>query len=245
MEEKSLRGPLALSVSFGSILAALWLMGFWGAFDVSIFEFADLTDVLKLALYPAAGSFLLLFLAIGMVELFDKKAPAARHDAETLVKLQHQSERRVKVVVAISAALLLLVLTLVPEPSKWFLMTVIAGVGGAPVIDRVVPHTWVSHKRLRSPLLIGILLVPGMAFVFGREHGFGVKNGNADAFVDIERSELALKVLPGKPVAYLGHIGEFFVMYETSTGTVVFISAKEHAKLFLQHNPRHVMRVLG
>ena len=134
---------------------------------------------------------------------------------------------------------------LIPEPINWLFVAIFATVLGMPVAEKVLPKTWIPDRKIRPLVIIVLLFAPGMAFSFGRTHAYWIKAGNADAIVDIARSELPVTGDARNPVAYLGHIGSFFALYETRTGTVVLIAANDKSKLFLQHNPRHVMRVLG
>ncbi len=50
-EEKQL--PLiSLIVPYGIIVSSLYLFGYWSAFDINVFHYAALSDVIKLAIYP-------------------------------------------------------------------------------------------------------------------------------------------------------------------------------------------------
>ena len=90
MEEKLSGKLIGVALSFTTILASLYLLGFWSAFDIAILEFADFTDAVKLALYPALGSFLLLFMALGIAQMLDRDPPPVKLDAETAAKLRRQ-----------------------------------------------------------------------------------------------------------------------------------------------------------
>ena len=245
MEEKLSGKLIGVALSFTTILASLYLLGFWSAFDIAILEFADFTDAVKLALYPALGSFLLLFMALGIAQMFDRDPPPVKLDAETAAKLRRQAARRHRVLLLSCALLLLVAVTMIPEPINWLFVAIFAAVLGMPVAEKVLPKTWVPDRKIRPLVIIVLLFAPGMAFSFGRTHAYWIKAGNADAIVDIARSELPVTGDVNNPVAYLGHIGSFFALYETRTRAVVLIAANDKSKLFLQHNPRHVMRVLG
>jgi hypothetical protein len=76
--------------------------------------------MVKLAIYPALGSFLLLVMAIGFAQLFSRDRATQNQDPETLAKNRKRGERRYRILMAIRALLLLACITLVPEPWQWF-----------------------------------------------------------------------------------------------------------------------------
>jgi len=182
---------------------------------------------------------------LGLAVLFDHDLPPVKRDTEALAKVRRQGERRYRILALISAFLLLVALTFGPEPGKWFLIAVFAAVLGIPVADKLVPQSWIADRRLRTFLIIGMLLGPGMAFLAGREHAHSIKVGNAETLVDVARSQLPLALESQKPVAYLGHVGEFFLLYESATESVIVISAKEGPKLVLRRNPRYRWNPFG
>jgi hypothetical protein len=104
---------------------------------------------------------------------------------------------------------------------------------------------WVPDRRVRDALAMAIIFIPALFFSKGRVDAYWIKHGNADALVDIARSQLPLNASEEYPVAYLGHLGEFFILYETATRSVVLIPANGSSRLCLKHNQRHVMRFLA
>ncbi|ONN67869.1 hypothetical protein [Herbaspirillum sp. VT-16-41] len=55
----------ALLAAYAVSISALYLLGFWGAFQLNIMQYAALSDLVKLAAFPLAATFLLNL--VGMV----------------------------------------------------------------------------------------------------------------------------------------------------------------------------------
>ena len=77
----------------------------------------------------------------------------------------------------------------------------------------------------------------GLAFYNGNLAAQAIKNGNGHQLVDVDRSRLPLKSDENNPVTLLGHLSEYFVLYESATQNVVFIRTKDDSPLFLRPNP--------
>ena len=89
------------------------------------------------------------------------------------------------------------------------------------------------NPRFRATVLFMSLFLPTMGFALGRQQAYLVKTGAADQFVDVERSRLLLTAEGKNQVAYLGLLGNLYVLREGKTGHIVFVKQRDDSPLFL------------
>ncbi len=56
--------------------------------------------------------------------------------------------------------------------------------------------------------------------------------------MDIERSKISLNTSESSLVMYLGFLGGYFVLYETTTDSLILVKEKGDAPLVLRRNPK-------
>jgi hypothetical protein len=93
--------------------------------------------------------------------------------------------------------------------------------------------SYVPNPRLRAAVLFCLFLIPAVSFTTGEDAGHRIKDGHGSLIVDIVRSKLSLDSSENKPVAYIGHLGEYFALYEATSQSVVFVKLKDDSPLFL------------
>jgi hypothetical protein len=70
--------------------------------------------------------------------------------------------------------------------------------------------------------VMGLALTPALGTLAA--FGYQATHGNAEHFVDVRRSGLKLTADEQHPVAYLGHLGDHFVLYESVVRSLVLIA---------------------
>ena len=61
---------LFLIAPYGISVSTLYLLGYWGTFEINIFEYADISDILKISVYQLVILGFSLSLSIIIAELF-------------------------------------------------------------------------------------------------------------------------------------------------------------------------------
>lgn len=62
-----------------------------------------------------------------------------------------------------------------------------------------------------------MILLIGFAFAAGRSAAHRIKLGQVETLVDVQRSRVPVVLDTTAPVVYLGHIGDYFAVYELRT----------------------------
>ncbi len=76
-----------------------------------------------------------------------------------------------------------------------------------------------------------------MSFAHGRLDAFYVKTGASGQFVDVVRSKLPIENDENNRVAYLGYLGNVYVLREARTGQLVLVKQSDDSPLFLSSKP--------
>jgi hypothetical protein len=140
--------------------------------------------------------------------------------------------------IALQIAIAILVATFAPEPGKWFIVAFLVALLSEPLthVERIVEL--VPNPQARSITLFLLLLLPTISFAYGRQQAFLVKTGASEQFVDVARSKLPLASDAKNPVAYLGFLGNVYVLREAKTGQIIFVKQRDDSPLFLAPKPQ-------
>lgn len=196
--------------------------------------------MLSYALYPFLGT--LVFFGIGYasgglrVKLFP---PTIGEDTRVvLFTIKHWNG-----LLALNVLMAVLIVTFAPEPLKWFLLTI-------PLIfvmrtfDQLGYFmTLIPNPRARSAVLYAVPFLALCVFAQGRLNGYQVLDGRAPLVVDVRASGLQLLSDGDHPVSYVGHISDFFVLYESSERGLVILKTDKIGSLVLVNNPKTERRV--
>jgi hypothetical protein len=244
MDEYSLRRLLYFAGLYAFIPTVLYLFGYWGSFSLNIFDFLGPTDLLMQALYPFLASILAVLLSffIGHMAsravtffigvMADRESPLS-----SSLRLIESFSKFKSVVMLLAAIFILYIIVLVPDPIKGFLLLVPVlifslAVMGSDYFDALVPD-----KQVRFGVIPLLLVIPFLAFAYGRSTGYEVLTGHSPLAVNVEASGLKLHADRAHPVAYVGHVSDFFILYESSDAHLVFLKEGEINSLVLVENP--------
>lgn len=73
MDEIPYKKYIAIVIPYAGLVSTLYLLGYWGSFNVNILEYVGLQDLIKLALFPFLGAFIMLLIVYGMQEIIQWK----------------------------------------------------------------------------------------------------------------------------------------------------------------------------
>jgi hypothetical protein len=85
----------------------------------------------------------------------------------------------------------------------------------------------------RSAILNLLLFLPTFSFAVGRWDAYLIKAGASEQYVDIARSRLPLDSDSKNQVAYLGFLGNVYVLREAKTGDIVLVRQRDDSPIFL------------
>jgi hypothetical protein len=236
MNEIPYKKYLAFAVPYSIAVSLLYLFGYWGFFRINVLEFVGFDDIAKLALYPLLGALLSLLagFATSQVLLGDRFPPGGGAHSRIGQFVQKHEQR----LIAVNILLVLISAFFLPVPGKWFVVTVLVAFFSMPMTDLDYFIALIPNPRLRGTILSLFISVAAAAFAFGNYDAHIVKTGYGKTIVDMERSKMSLRTSESSPVMYLGFIGGYFVLYETTTDSLILVKEKGDAPLVLRRNPK-------
>ncbi len=222
---------VAIGVPYLVAVGACYLFGYWGAFRINVLEYISFADVAKIALYPLIVSVGFIFVGVALPELACGASLRSGGGRETVI-----GQFILRYIRFFVIGIIFIIITLAifgPEPHKW---QTIAGLlclfsiwlANSEKVIEIIPDA-----KFRNILIFLLVALPTFGFAYGRTDAYFVKKGYADNFIDIARSNLPLIDDGKNRVAYLGLLGNLYVLREGKTGHIVFVKQRDDSPLFL------------
>lgn len=226
---------VAIAIPYLIAVGACYLFGYWGAFHINVLEYISFTDVAKLAVYPLMAS--LVFALAGVIFAELVHSPHFPPGGGNNSKVGMFGLKYWRLLVGLQIVIAALVAIYAPEPGKWFVVAMIVGLLGTPLTHVEMLIEIFPNPRVRATTMFLVLLLPAISFAYGRQEAYLVKTGASEQFVDIARSKLSLAGDDKSPVAYLGFLGNVYVLREGKTGQIVLVKPREDSPMFLVSKP--------
>jgi len=230
-----IRDIIAIGVPYLIAVSACYLFGYWGTFHINALEFISFADIAKLAIYPLVIS--LGFFFIGLLTSQLVLAPFFPPGGGASSVIGKAGITHWRILVFGEVFLITVVYFFVPEPTKWLVIAMLAGPLSIPLthLDKVIQ--FVPDPSTRATFLFLVVLLPPLSFAEGRQDAFKVKANSAAQFVDVSRSQLPLTSDEKNPVAYLGYLGNVYILRESKTGQIIIVKQHDDHPLFLSPKP--------
>ncbi len=211
---------LSFVAPYAILVSVLYLLGYWGVFGINIFEYANLTDILKVAIYQLSyyGSFLVI---TGLIfhfytgEILKPGAGAGTPEGKFLNK--HK-----KLIFSIFLVLALYVALFTNHSARWFLSTciLIPFVGAFASKITVLDHIITNHS-FRTMIVTFIIQIPIYAFGWGNVSGVSAKT-NENNTVIINQS---------KSYQNLGVAGSYIFLWDKNSSEMLIKPLSEIKEL--------------
>lgn len=228
---------LAFAAAYMMLVGACYLAGYWGSFQINVFEFISFSDVVKLAVFPLMPFLIGLFVGVFFFQLW------SLGDASGLEISNRERRRsgfqlpRLFLLVVISCVVLLIVFSPMigkfwpPLPSG--LIAFFVGLLAIPLsyVDEFIEM--LPNRDVRLVALFLFLFVPPVSWSYGVWRAHTVKTGAAELFMDVSRLQLFIESDPKIRLAYLGLLGDLYVLRESQSGKIVFLKKSVDTPLFL------------
>jgi hypothetical protein len=227
------------------VVSGLYLFGYGGRFGLNVLEYIGVGDIVSHALMPflAAIAFAVLGFAISAVTHDDRMdrlfPPGGSEAASARFVRRHWRPFAALYLVAIG-----FVAMLGPEPWRWYLVVLLT----FPLATLLTHHdlliALMPDPVVRGRMLTLLLAVATFSFAQGRVQADLVLNGAGPLLVDVAGSGLTLKSDAVHPVSYVGHVADFFVLYDSAQSQIVILNAQRVNSLALTKNPKAVFPTL-
>jgi len=231
-----LKEIIAAAIPYFVAVAAAYLFGYWGSFNINILEYVSLADLAKLSVYPLLASLVFILVGILISELL--LAPSMPPGGGANSVIGRLGRRFWRLLLTIQVILIIVVGIFGREPWRWFAVATLVAFFSTPLshvewfIDRV------PHPRVRATAFFLLLFLPGISFAYGRLDAFLIKDGRPTNIVDVGRSGLSLADDLKHPVSYLGFVGGTYVLFESRSGQVVFLKQQDGTPLYVTPKQR-------
>lgn len=230
-----IRDVIAVGVPYLIAVGACYMFGYWGAFHINVLEFISFADVAKLAIYPLVASLVFFIAGVLVSELVF--SPCLPPGGGASSKVGQFGQKHWRWFVAIPICIAVAGAIYGREPWKWLAVAMLLSPLSIPLahlekLIEVIPNPHARHTTLYL-----LLLLPMMSFVHGRLDAFYVKTGASGQFVDVVRSKLPIENDENNRVAYLGYLGNVYVLREAKTGQLVLVKQSDDSPLFLSSKP--------
>ena len=207
---------LSLIAPYAIVVSVLCLLGYWGVFGINIFEYADLSDIIKVSVYQLAyyGAFLVISALLTHFYLSDVLEPGSLADTPEAKFLKKYE----KFIFSFFIVASLYVALFTSHPSRWFLATCIimpfvgAFSSRTNFLDQIIPH-----PMLRATIVTLLIQIPLFSFGWGNLSAVTAKN-SSDNEVIINRSE---------SFQYLGVAGSRIFLWDKGSSEVIIRPLEE------------------
>lgn len=217
------------------MVGACYQFGYWGSFHVNPLEFISITDVGKLAVYPLVVTFacILSGILIGKLLIITHYPPGAGADTPIGRKLNKHRTWLAASLILIAAN----VAIFFTRPEKWLVVAALigplsTGIGNLDSLIKVLPNA-----GMRYSILSVIVLLPIFSIYQGSRQAHDIKDNRPAQFVDVVRSKLPIESDEKHSVAYLGYLGNVYILREGKTGQLIFVKQRDDSPLFLSVTP--------
>lgn len=224
------------------MVTALYLFGYWGSFGLNVLEYIGIGDIVSHALMPFLAS--IVSLAFGAALSTISRGPSAPPPPPEVVNTIKFVQTYWRPLAILDGFAIALVLGLAPEPERWFLAIIL-------IIPLTAMPTYLDffidllpNPSVRSSVIGLSILLAALAFAEGRLQADHIVKGTGPLLVDVVGSGLQLKSDAAHPVSYVGHIEDFFVLYDSEQSQVVILNAQKVTSLTLLENPKAAPDVL-
>lgn len=235
MPDKSFTKILSLTAPYGVLIAILYLLGFWGAFHLNIFEFLSLSDLLMLSIKPLLSSFFPLLIGVASAKILLPSLPPGGGNDTTVGRFGLKHWRYFLG--------LLFIISIIPiifsnNPLIWrvaFILIIFP-------LSTLLTHfdyfiELIPNPSARAIILMLLLYFPGHSFIEGRLNANAILEGNAEYIVDAQASNILFDAEKFGPLSYIGYVAGRYILYDNSFKKTIFVNANSKELLVLKHNP--------
>jgi hypothetical protein len=236
VDDLKLNKILWIASGYALVVAALYLWGYWESFGLNFLEYIGFGDMLRYALIP----FLISMASVALGFTFsairnDDRLPPGGGADTSIGRFGRQYWRPLVELYLVTTVAIAL---FGPEPWRWYLVAVLL-----MWLTVVLTHldyfiNLMPNPRVRANILQFGVFIAAMAFAQGRFEAYLVLRGRGPLLVDVVDSGVQLQSSEDHPVSYLGHLADFFVLYESARSHLVVLNQQKLNSLVLLQNPK-------
>ena len=237
MDDLKFSRSLWIAGAYTLVVTSLYLFGYWGRFGLNVLEFIGIGDIVSHALMPFLAS--IAFAVLGFViSTVDPRRDLFPPGGGANNRIERFGRAHWRLLLTLDLWALALVAIFGPEPLRWFLVIIFI----VPVATALTHLDFLiaamPSPSVRAFVLDFSLMIAASAFAVGRLQADSLLKGAGPLLVDVVGSSLQLKSDASHPVSYVGHVADFFVLYDSAQSQVVILNAQKVNSLVLTKNPK-------
>src|SRR6266853_1659223 len=221
-------------------VSALYNFSFWSSFDVNVFQYTDLTDLLKLALWPLLG----VILAISVGALFDTLLGRDRRDLPA-AKASRTPWQEIRAIANTFPEVALIAVMMIGmfiaevahgNPARWVTGAILVGfVSFIPVVKTNFGITNIP-KPVHTRILFFLTMLSFIAFGLGKQNAENVRKGLDYTRVKPPPGVLSTAGMPETTeLRHLGNTGAYTIVLISNGPNVLVLPNREMKSLRLEH----------
>lgn len=237
MENKSTVATILLL--FGCIVGIGYLIGFWSTFNLNVFQYANVTDILKATILPVS----LIFLSCA----FSYFGWGAQRFASPPVAPPPPGSRRAKIgerflrwkfaIVTAWGGALVNIFTFAPAPWKWYAISVMAIPLGI-ALSYTTPFTnLIPNGKLRDAATFFFSCLPFLAIAGGSNEATEITKGRSKYIVTVNLQIPKISSQEAEHLEYIGFVGNSFFLYEPTSKRLIILKQSDSLIVTLTPNP--------
>jgi len=216
---------LWLSPIYFISVGVLYLWGYWASFDINIFEYLDLSDVVKVAIIPVGSVFIftLIGFAIGEFAVSDVLPEGGGKESRVGVFLN-----RIIPILILLYGILLYVMTFYYVPAKWHILPMLYLFPIYLILKRSGFLHEIKKDTARSLVIMAIVALPLFSFARGKINAQNIINNENYRYAKVQWSDKEMK--------YLGHVSDYFFFLSKDNQEYVISKDEEVSPLKLHEH---------
>lgn len=237
MDDLKFSRSLWIAGAYTLLVTSLYLFGYWGRFGLNVLEFIGIGDIVSHALMPFLAS--IAFAVLGFViSTVDPRRDLFPPGEGADNRIGRFGRAHWRLLLTLDLWALALVAIFGPEPLRWFLVIIFIMPVATALTHLDFLIATMPSPSVRAFVLDFSLMIAAAAFAVGRLQADSLLKGAGPLLVDVVGSSLQLKSDASHPVSYVGHVADFFVLYDSAQSQVVILNAQKVNSLVLTKNPK-------
>lgn len=229
-----------LLVVYASLLGVCYLQGFWSTFQINVFQYADLLDVLKATVLPL--SLLLFGSALGFFSSFGLHiAPqfqfAPPENGTTREKIGSALVRFKPLIVTLWGIAATAVYYGMDAPVKWMLLTFMSFPLAVDLNRFELTRSLIPNSSIRRAVGLLIFSAPLMSLSAGSYEADLLTRGKGKYILDTASFPSGSPARQYSRLEYIGIVGSTFFLFDTSSKALLVMKQNDNIVMVLKPNP--------
>ncbi|WP_133116818.1 hypothetical protein [Paraburkholderia acidicola] len=228
-----------VAILFGIAVSVFYLIGFWRTFNINVFQYADLTDVLKSAILPLSIALLSVFLTFIFMEgprivVPSDQPPTIGLRVGKILDWLIKWKELIFIIWFGSSAI---IYQTTPEPIKYFVLAIASLPFAGLVSDAELFVSMIPHIKFRRILCFILTPFPFLALLTGSLDAHKIIENQAKYIINpTSLSSLKISGISGK-LEYVGLIGNTFFLYDPVSKGLLLLKQSDNLAMNLLPNP--------